>query len=206
VGTTAPTPGIRPRKKPIAVPRSTGSADRRASSGPRNRSRSRVPIGLKGTSRSRLSRISPTPKSPIATITTLMPDISSSRPNVKRGAPATGSMPTMAIRSPITAETRASTIDRPARLLTSDRPTSISAKNSGGPNFNASLVSGTASSTRPSVATMPPTNEPSAATVSAGPARPWRAIAYPSMQVIAEAASPGTLTRTDVSVPPYMAP
>ena len=136
-----------------------------------------MPIGLNGTSRSRLSRISPTPNRPIATITTLTPDISSSRPKVKRGAPATGSIPTMAIRSPITAETSASRIERPARLLTSERPTSISAKNSGGPNLSASLVSGTASSTSPSVATMPPTNEPSAATVSAGPARPWRAIA-----------------------------
>ena len=109
-------------------------------------------------------------------MTTSMPDISSSRPKVKRGAPATGSMPTMAISSPTTAEISARRTERPARPVTSDRPTSISAKNSGGPNLSASRVSGTASSTSPSVATMPPTNEPSAAIVSAGPARPWRAI------------------------------
>ena len=109
-------------------------------------------------------------------MTTLMPDISSRRPKVKRGAPATGSMPTMAIKRPTTAEISASRTERPARPVTRDRPTSISAKNSGGPNFSARRVSGTASSTSPRVATMPPKNDPIAAIASAGPARPWRAI------------------------------
>ena len=40
----------------------------------------------------------------------------------------------------------------------------------------------------------------------ADPARPWRAIGWPSMQVTADAASPGTLISTEVIVPPYIAP
>ena len=45
-----------------------------------------------------------------------------------------------------------------------------------------------------------------AAMPSAAPARPWRAIWWPSMQVTTEAASPGMLSSTDVVEPPYMAP
>ena len=49
-------------------------------------------------------------------------------------------------------------------------------------------------------------NEPKAEIPSAGPARPFRAIWYPSRQVMTEAASPGMLTRMEVVDPPYMAP
>ena len=56
------------------------------------------------------------------------------------------------------------------------------------------------------MATVPPMNDPIAAMASAAPARPCRAISYPSMAVTAEAASPGTRMRTVVIVPPYMAP
>ena len=45
-----------------------------------------------------------------------------------------------------------------------------------------------------------------AAIARAGPARPCRAMAYPSMQVITEAASPGMRIRIEVVDPPYMAP
>ncbi len=41
---------------------------------------------------------------------------------------------------------------------------------------------------------------------SAGPARPLRAMAWPSMHVITEAASPGMRIRMDVVEPPYIAP
>ena len=58
-------------------------------------------------------------------------------PNVKRGAPRTGSMPTMAISSPSTAMARPASSDCPARPVTRHRPTSMSAKNSGGPKLNA---------------------------------------------------------------------
>ena len=63
-----------------------------------------------------------------------------------------------------------------------------------------------ATTTSATVASVPPTNEPIAAIASAEPARPWRAIWWPSMQVITEAASPGTLISTEVMVPPYIAP
>ncbi len=48
--------------------------------------------------------------------------------------------------------------------------------------------------------------EPKAAMPRAGPARPCRAIWYPSMQVMTDAASPGMLTRMEVVEPPYWAP
>ena len=49
-------------------------------------------------------------------------------------------------------------------------------------------------------------NEPTAAMHSAAPARPLRAIALPSMQVITEAASPGMRSRIEVVEPPYCEP
>ena len=55
-------------------------------------------------------------------------------------------------------------------------------------------------------AKVPATKEPMAAIPRAGPARPFRAIWYPSRQVTTEAASPGIFTRMDVVEPPYIAP
>ncbi len=52
----------------------------------------------------------------------------------------------------------------------------------------------------------PATNEPTAETASAAPARPRFAIWYPSRTVTTEAASPGIFSRIDVVEPPYMAP
>jgi hypothetical protein len=52
----------------------------------------------------------------------------------------------------------------------------------------------------------PPMNEPMAAMASAAPARPWRAIWYPSIAVTTDAVSPGTFIRTLVMVPPYIVP
>ena len=60
-------------------------------------------------------------------------------PKVKRGAPRTGSMPTMAISSPSTAMVSPASSERPARPVMRQRPTSISAKNSGGPNLKRHL-------------------------------------------------------------------
>ena len=40
----------------------------------------------------------------------------------------------------------------------------------------------------------------------AGPARPWRAIWWPSMQVTTDEVSPGMFTRIEVVEPPYWAP
>ena len=48
--------------------------------------------------------------------------------------------------------------------------------------------------------------EPMAAAASAGPARPFFAIWYPSRQVTTLEDSPGVLTRIEVVEPPYIAP
>ena len=53
---------------------------------------------------------------------------------------------------------------------------------------------------------MPAMNEPIAAMASAAPARPLRAMPWPSMQVTTEADSPGSLTRIEVVEPPYCEP
>ena len=117
------------------------------------------------------------PNRPITTGTMPKPSISSTWPKVKRGAPITGSMPTWASSRPRIAAKSARTSERPARPVTSDNPTSIRAKNSGGPKRSAKRVSGSATRTRPNTATVPPTNEPMAAMASAAPARPCLAIA-----------------------------
>lgn len=80
------------------------------------------------------------------------------------------------------------------------------AKNSGGPKVSARLDSGTAMATSAAVAMMPPMKDPIAAMPSAVPPRPAFAIWWPSMQVTTDAASPGTFRRTEVMVPPYIAP
>jgi hypothetical protein len=59
---------------------------------------------------------------------------------------------------------------------------------------------------RPSVPSVPAMKEPIAAMPSATPPRPWSAIWWPSMAVITDDDSPGTLMSTEVSVPPYWAP
>ena len=87
-----------------------------------------------------------------------------------------------------------------------ERPSTIRLKYSAGPNFTANRASVGATSIRPTIASVPAMNEPMAAMPSAGPARPWRAIWWPSRQVTTEAASPGMLTRIAVVEPPYMEP
>ena len=57
-----------------------------------------------------------------------------------------------------------------------------------------------------SVVTVPANSEASAAIASAAPARPCRAIAWPSRQVTTEDDSPGRLTRMAVVEPPYCEP
>ena len=78
--------------------------------------------------------------------------------------------------------------------------------NSGGPNLSAAHTIRGAISMIIKVPKVPAIKEPKAAMPKAGPARPFRAIWYPSRQVTTEADSPGILTRIDVVEPPYMAP
>ncbi len=53
---------------------------------------------------------------------------------------------------------------------------------------------------------VPAMKELTAAMASAAPARPLRAMGYPSSTVITAAASPGVLSRIAVTAPPYMQP
>ncbi len=77
---------------------------------------------------------------------------------------------------------------------------------SGGPNRTAIVASGGATTVSTSTPNVPPIQEPIAAMQSAAPARPRFAMAYPSMQVITEDASPGMRIRIDVVEPPYCEP
>ena len=77
---------------------------------------------------------------------------------------------------------------------------------SGGPKLSAMLASGGATSVSTITPKVPAMNEPTAAMHSAAPARPLRAIALPSMQVITDAASPGMRSRIEVVEPPYCEP
>jgi hypothetical protein len=58
----------------------------------------------------------------------------------------------------------------------------------------------------PMALAVPAMNEAKAAMPRAAPARPARAIWWPSRHVTTDAASPGMLARIDVVEPPYMAP
>ena len=86
------------------------------------------------------------------------------------------------------------------------RPNTISEKYSAGPNWMASLESGTANAARPTVPMVPAMNEPMPAAASAGPGRPFLAMACPSSAVTMLEGSPGRFTRMAVVEPPYCAP
>jgi hypothetical protein len=77
---------------------------------------------------------------------------------------------------------------------------------SAGPNASATPASAGAMNDRSTIDAVPPMNEATAATPSAGPASPRRASACPSNAVTTVDASPGSLSSTDVMVPPYCAP
>src|SRR5687768_6269195 len=112
----------------------------------------------------------------------------------------------LATHKPTSIDSSALTSDSPASSTIIDKPKAISAKYSGELNASESLASGGATSIRPTTPTVPATNDAIAANPSAAPARPLRAIWYPSRQVITEADSPGTFIRIAVVEPPYFAP
>ena len=103
-----------------------------------------------------------------------MPSMSQSWPNMNRVFPTWGSTPMVAIIKPTSPII--SPLTRPPPTSDSAvRPTSTSAKYSGGPKYSAAAASGGASSVKPIVPNVPAMNEPIAAMPSAAPARPWRA-------------------------------
>ena len=77
---------------------------------------------------------------------------------------------------------------------------------SGGPNLKAMVASGGATTVSATTPKVPATQEPTAAMQSAAPARPFLAMALPSIQVITELASPGMRIRIEVVEPPYCEP
>ena len=95
---------------------------------------------------------------------------------MKRGAPRTGSIPTMAMSRPSKVMMSAASTERPDRLVTRDRPTTSRANTSGGPKRRARLASGSDTTMSASVANVPPMKEPMAAIPRAGPL----ALAWPS--------------------------
>ena len=98
------------------------------------------------------------------------------------------------------------TVEPRARAIDAIRPRTTSEKNSGEPNVSATAASGGANRTMTIVPTVPAKNEPMAAVASAGPARPFFAISWPSIAVTAADDSPGRLMRIAVVDPPYWAP
>ena len=120
--------------------------------------------------------ISAKPKSPIATTTKPMPSESSGTPNVKRCSPELTSVPMMPSSRPSTIIAIAFSSDPLASTTAASRPSTISEKYSAGPNLSANSASGGANAATTSVATDPAMNEPIAATDSALPAFPRRAI------------------------------
>ena len=155
---------------------------------------------------SMLARISETPNSPMTTGTRSNPSVRLTAPNVKRSLPLTWSMPMQAQITP-SAMTMNPFAAEPCTMNTvATKPSAITAKFSGGPNFSAADVRSGENKVRPTTLSVPAMNDPMAAMPRAAPARPCRAISCPSRQVTTDAASPGMLTRIDVVDPPYMAP
>ena len=150
--------------------------------------------------------ISAVPKRPIATVTKPIPSASSEMPNAKRSTPEFTSVPTRPSSRPRITIATALITEPCASTTAATRPRTISEKYSDGPNFSAISASGGANIATISVATQPAKNEPMAAVASATPARPCRAIWYPSRQVTTDEDSPGRFTRIAEVEPPYCAP
>ena len=91
---------------------------------------------------SALDSTSPMPKSPTATTRKLTPPRSPVRPNVRRGRPEKASIPGVEMRRPRKVPTRAFNTDPPVRPAMVQRPMSMRAKYSGGPNERANFTSG----------------------------------------------------------------
>lgn len=130
-----------------------------------------------------------------------MPLPSSRKPKLKRAAPLLGSIPTVPRIMPRTSVAKAFRSEPRASTTTPTRPRRISEKYSAGPTYSAMRASLGAKAATKSVAMVPAAKEPIAAMASAGPARPFRAIWWPSTQVMTDEASPGRLIRIAVVDP-----
>lgn len=77
---------------------------------------------------------------------------------------------------------------------------------SAGPGSSASFDSSGDSVAMMTTLTQPAQDDPNAAIESAGPARPWRAIGWPSRQITTEVGSPGMLSMIAVVEPAWWPP
>jgi hypothetical protein len=161
----------------------------------------RLPSGAR-----RLVMTSPMPNTPIANGTKPIPSARSGRPKVKRVPPVLPSTPTSPRIRPKTIMAMALSTEPCASTTAAIRPTTISEIYSGAPKDRPTCASGGANRAMMAVAIVPANKEARAAVARAGPARPWRAIWWPSMQVTTDEVSPGMLTRIAVVEPPYCAP
>ena len=127
-------------------------------------------------------------------------------PKVSRGIPVSGSIPITPSRSPNRRLAAPCSHDSPSMAVTATNATIASEKYSAGPKRSAISSMSGALTVSAAVARVPATNEPMAAVASAAPARPARAIAWPSSAVITDALSPGAFNRIAVVDPPYMPP
>ena len=193
--------------EPSAVPRSTAGQARPKSSRV-GHSRVIFCVASERVSRGcvKFVMISPTPNMPMASVATSIPSVSSVMPKVKRVPPVLPSVPTRPTKRPSTIMAIALSTEPWASTTAAMRPSTISEKYSGAPNDWPTFASGGAKVAISVVETQPAKNEPSAATASAAPARPCRAIWWPSMQVTTDEVSPGRFTRMAVVEPPYWAP
>ena len=105
-----------------------------------------------------------------------MPLVSAPRPNVRRSAPVSRSVPIVDRSSPSRIIASAFGTDPRASTTANASPRTISEKYSADPKSSASFTSGAASAAITIVATHPAKKEPIAAMPSATPARPCRAI------------------------------
>ena len=190
----------------MMVPRPIAGAESLRSFAVGTRLRSVGRIGRIDATFSRLMRISLTPNSPSAIATKLIPSTKWRLPKVKRGCAVRPSSPTVPRISPTTIIMKVLSVDPALTKLMTMSASTMRLKVAEGPTLSMSSARGGANSIRPSTLTVPPNQLPSAAMTRAGPARPFFAISWPSMQVITEAASPGMRTRIEVVDPPYIAP
>ncbi len=125
---------------------------------------------------SRLMKISESPNRPIASAVNDSPSASPRLPKVKRGTPVSLSKPTVPTARPSTIMAAVLSRDPPDTKVMTHSASSISTTSTEGPIATITRAKGGATSIRPSTDTVPPMKLPTAAIISAGPARPCRAI------------------------------
>src|SRR4051812_47257949 len=204
----APAPGKQPSRKPVTEP--LRKAKRQALSSAALGRRLRKPFGTGSTCASSpasmLASTSEMANTPIAITMTSMPPSSVDCPKMNRACAVKMSVPIEVSQSPSSIDRRPLISDGPERSTTSASPRHISAKYSGELKDSAKAETGGAINDKAITPNVPATNEAMAAIPSAAPARPLRAIWYPSMQVTTEEDSPGMLSRIEGAEPPYLAP